>query len=42
MQEPGGKPNGKFEGIIKKLGITVPAGQEPRPDPHPYQSVSGA
>lgn len=28
MQEPSGKPNGKFEGIIKKLGITVPAGQE--------------
>ena len=28
MQDPGGKPNGKFEGIIKKLGVTVPAGQE--------------
>jgi len=28
MQEPGGKPKGKFEGIIKKLGVTVPAGQE--------------
>lgn len=28
MQQPDGKPNGKFDRIVKKLGITVPPGQE--------------